>query len=490
MNNFNSNQSHQVLSGQYILCKSKNLIPVNFSIRELQGWYLGYSIPVVDIITPKSFQIGYLLGYPISLAGILIQENLVFSHQEECSPSNFEEFIYELGGRFVAILITKKHSRIYLDPAGSLATVWCEKLEIIASQTSLIPYIKGFENNEELINKLEFPNKDIWFPFSSTPRNSIERLLPNHFLDLNKWYTLRHWPSGEIEQNSNIENSILEISSILKIHISAIANKYPIYMSLTAGRDSRVLLACARNQLNNIIFFTREMHDEVARIDCEIAPKIANYFGLNHVILKYKPATETELNEWLYKTGYCVAGRVWKSVKTLKQLDPDRIFLPGLASEVGRSYYWNKYDTASSSLSESILLKKIHIPAISELKKRAFQWLEELPTKNSLTILDLLYIEQRLGCWAGPLHYGLVSNGFVLSPFVHRKIFEIMLSLPPDYRRNQLLTRDLISTQWSELLYFPFNEYIGVKKYFHIAKNKIYKNDTVKKIIKKVMKKC
>ena len=150
--------------------------------------------------------------------------------------------------------------------------------------------------------------------------------------------------------------------------------------------------------------------------------------------------------------------------------------------------YWNKYDTTSSALSESILLKKIGIPAISELKKRASQWLQELPTKNSLTILDLFYLEQTLGCWAGPLHYGLVSNGFVVSPFVHRKIFEIMLSLPPEYRRNQLLARDLISTQWPELLYFPFNEYIGIKKYFHIAKNTIYANGTVKKVMKKVQK--
>lgn len=485
MKDCNTNYSSQLLSGQYILCKSKNFIPQNFSVRELQGWYLGCSIPVINIFTSESVHIGWLLGYPINLDGKLIKETLIFPHKRECSPSNFEELIYGLGGRFVAILITTIDSRVYLDPAGSLATVWCEKQEIVASTTSLIPYIQGCENNEELIKSLEFPKKDIWFPFSLTSRYSIERLLPNHFLDIKKWSVVRHWPLGEIEPTSNIENSILEISSILKNHINTIANEYPIYMSLTAGRDSRMLLACAKSLLNNIVFFTREMPDELAKLDCEISPKIAKRFGLNHVILKYEVARETELKEWLYRTGYCVAGRVWKSVKTLKQLDPSRIFLPGLASEVGRSYYWNKYDTESSPLSESILLKKIHIPAIDEIEKRASQWLEGLPTKNSLTILDLLYIEQRLGCWAGPLHYGIVNNGFVLSPFVHRRIFEIMLSLPPEYKRNQFLPRDLISTQWSELLSFPFNEYIGIKKYFYIAKNTIYEKGIVKKFLKK-----
>ena len=81
-------------------------------------------------------------------------------------------------------------------------------------------------------------------------------------------------------------------------------------------------------------------------------------------------------------------------------------------------------------------------------------------------ILDLTYIEQRLGCWGGPQHYGHPhSSALRLFPFCHRKIFELMLKLPYEYRQKQELTIDIIRQEWPELLSLPFNSFTGIRAY-------------------------
>ena len=464
------------LPHQYILCQNATNVPSTWQTKNYGNWYLGHdkSLPVGELQDTNSKFIGWLLGYPIDRKGNLINHlKLNIAAESDDLISKFETSIYELGGRFVAVLLSQTTSRLYLDPIGSLATVYCPQQQIVASTTTLIPYTKKCDDNRELIEQLKITQRDGWYPFGLTPRNGIARLLPNHFLDLRQWQTRRHWPNWDANCQQPFDwrirdRYITEIANILTRQIGAIARTYPIYMSLTAGRDSRMLLACAKQHLDQIVFFTREIPDDSAKLDCEIASTLAHKFGLNHRLLPYQKATETELNQWLAQTGYCVAGRVWRSVRTLKKLKGDRIYLPGLVAEVGRAYYWMNHDTSDEPISAVELLARLKMPITPLFQQKAQQWLSQLPTKNRFQVLDFLYLEQRLGCWAAPLHYGLVNNSFCLSPFVHRRILEIMLSLPVTYRKNQLLAKDLVQQQWPELLELPFNEYVGIKSYLHL----------------------
>jgi len=105
------------------------------------------------------------------------------------------------------------------------------------------------------------------------------------------------------------------------------------------------------------------------------------------------------------------------------------------------------------------------------LVKEAANWLKELPTANLLEKLDLFYLEQRLGCWAGPSMYGPVGSRFLAYAFNSRQIYDKMLSLPADYRRAGRLSKDLIRLKWPELLEFPFNEPLGLLKLERKARN-------------------
>ncbi|MEL6930463.1 MAG: hypothetical protein AAFO95_17795 [Cyanobacteria bacterium J06600_6] len=461
---------------QYILCRDRLNIPSTWAVKQLKSWYLGHdsALPIVDIQDRANQTIGWLVGYPIDGQGKLGNRlQLTFDAPAKNFTQQFETAMAEYGGRYVAILLSSTASRLYLDPAGTLATVYCPSQEIVASSTTLIPYRSECGDNQALIDAIQPQKRDGWYPFGLTPRHGVSRLIPSHCLDLDSWQSQRYWSTAHITPTTDCDRSVAKIAAILTRQIKAIAKKYPIYLSLTAGRDSRMLLACSRSSLTRTKFFTREIPDSSARLDCEIATNLAERFDLDYRLLTYQNPSPTELEQWLLQTGNCVAGRVWQSVKTLKQLESDRIYLPGIAAEVGRCFYWRRQDTTEQEVSAIEILERMRMPQTPLLQQKAQQWLTQLPVKDRFAVLDLLYLEQRLGCWAGPLHYGLVNNGFCLSPFVNRRLLEIMLSLPVDYRQNQLFARDLIRQQWSELLTMPFNRYPGIQGQLLVLQQKI-----------------
>jgi hypothetical protein len=225
-----------------------------------------------------------------------------------------------------------------------------------------------------------------------------------------------------------------------------------------------MLLACAREQLNKIQFFTFARDRETA--DTHIARALARRFGLDHRVLPMEYANSDELAAWLDRTGDCVSGDIWKIHPTLRRLDPTRALLPGMAGEVARAFYWQDTDSAATRLSPRELVRRCHLPANEQILDGAEAWLAEIADFDCLTILDLMYIEQRLGCWGGPQQYGGDDRAVrQLFPLAHRAVFEAMLALPADYRREEQLARQICELAWPELLSLPFNEFSGWQRY-------------------------
>ena len=204
-------------------------------------------------------------------------------------------------------------------------------------------------------------------------------------------------------------------------------------------------------------------HDNVPRLDCAIARRLAGRAKLR--VIPWVAASEQELRDWLERTGNCVAGRIWKAAGVDAQLsEGEQIQLIGLAGEVGRAFYWRESDTEGSALTEHEILNRLGLPTDPLIVKATQDWWEAVPVQGTLLKLDLLYIENRLGCWAGPSLYGS-QRRFALSPFNSRSVFDAMLSLPSDLRRTNFLPHALIEEKWPELLFLPFNTPVGWKRH-------------------------
>jgi hypothetical protein len=144
-------------------------------------------------------------------------------------------------------------------------------------------------------------------------------------------------------------------------------------------------------------------------------------------------------------------------------------WLTGFAGEVGRAFYSRATDSETQKMSPAELLERMNLPSSDRLQEAMRAWLCGLPDLPLSTLLDFVYLEHRLGCWASPHLYGAAPFAVNLTPFSHREIFDVMLRLPSAYRRGKALSGDIISAAWPELLSLPYNDYPGIRHFIGLS---------------------
>ena len=451
----------EILFNQFVLTQgSTNRYPSAWPKRELQGWVLAHhkSTPIADILDQTGEQIGWIVGHTISVDGEFLPRSITLN----LSPNDeiLESQLYKLSGRWVAILLTEEISRVYLDAGGSLAVVYSTQQPIVASTPSLIDD-KQHPYNHELVNLLDLPNTNRWYPAGLTPKINLHRLLPNHKLDLRNLEAKRHHycnPYQEIS-SAQIQTNINEIVDRISFVFEAIANKGKVLLPLTAGRDSRMLLACTRSIQEHIASFTFESGAKNKVIDEKISAHIAKRFRLPHRLVPITISDERLLEKWMYLTGGCAGGDIAKIYSSLKEFDKSCTLTPGAMGELGRAYYWQESDQTTEQLDAAELLRLAQLPNHPILIKSMQCWLTNLNEFSKHQILDLFYLEQEGGCWAAPQQYG--SDCFVshhIMPFVDRITIDNMMCLPLDYKISNRFADDICKIAWPDLLSVPFNE--------------------------------
>lgn len=478
--------------GQFILTKNCDLIPESWNRYEKDQWFLGVlELPVTVIENQERQMIGWCLGHPVShkepwATKIVIE----CENGDSIDMRSVENFYQNTGGRFAFVLLTKKEAKFLLDTFGSLAAVYSTFEPTVASTPTLLG--EKYEWNTGLISLLNMPESDRWFPLGLTPKEKVRRLLPNHYLNLNDWSVGRHWPvdKSDLAVEEDIDKNVSNVISCLKKTIGIIANRYPIQASLTAGRDTRMVLACMRDHLENSHFITFAEDDET--VDMQIASRLVEKLGLRHSFVPIRAATDDEMLRWLYVTGHAAGGEIWKIHKTLEDYDRQRVMLNGVAAIGGVSRV-RKNDLLNEKISGADLLGRYNLPCEEMLVSEADKWLCELSAYHSVVVANLSFLEQRMACWAAPQFYGNIFSRFEISPFNHRRIYQAMMRLPHEYWWRKELANDICRRLWPELLELPFNEFIGLKNYVHKTKryiNKTKKNSVrfTKNLVKRLVK--
>jgi hypothetical protein len=78
-----------------------------------------------------------------------------------------------------------------------------------------------------------------------TPDRRVRRLLPSHFLELQTFRSVRYWPTAPSPFRATREADavVAAIGRRLRENVESMAGSEPLRISLTAGRDSRSVLA-------------------------------------------------------------------------------------------------------------------------------------------------------------------------------------------------------------------------------------------------------
>ncbi|SFR73853.1 hypothetical protein SAMN04487947_4031 [Halogeometricum rufum] len=391
----------------------------------------------------------------------------------------FEDVLRGLLGRYVGLLDADGVHRVYPDSAAALPVVYHKDEPVVAASPLAIPSVSHARDfRADLFEAVRWPlisrGCNTWVPGKLTYYRGVERLLPNHYLDLKRWEAVRYWPrDGQRDDAANGGSADEEIQTVVETlqHLfDRIASVYrrPA-MPLTAGKDSRLLLAVARELVEDGTVSLYTFGGSDYEVDPHIARRIASDHRLDWRPLRIVEATTSEQKAWLRATGCTVSSAIREIHPTLRSLDAD-VQIGGLGGEIARGYFWRESDRAETEIDPVELLFRFSKPPHPELISSLEAWYEGVGHLDTYTMLDLAYQEHRLGCWAGPQHLGLPPGLDYIRPLWYRPIIESMHRLPPEMRRADEFPTRIVETCWPELNDYPYNSFTDWKGYWKTAR--------------------
>jgi hypothetical protein len=227
-------------------------------------------------------------------------------------------------------------------------------------------------------------------------------------------------------------------------------------MPLTAGNETRALLALAKGRENRLTFFTGNFPGAV--IDLGTARRLAGKFGLKHVVTSVRPRTGAGIQDWRLRTGHCIGGAIGHFQMQRDAIAGAEVEFSGAAGEVGRGFLWAASDVAGDRLTSGVLLARLKLPQIDRFVAATDKWLDSVKQFDAFTVMDLAYIELKMACWAGPQATGTETTATQVWPLSSRRCFSAMMSAPPQVRLEQSLFIRIVQREWPELLQIPINK--------------------------------
>jgi hypothetical protein len=417
-------------------------------------------LSVHGLLDPGGIEVGWLLGNPIDLESETLISGSVqtpLRHDAGAVGRDFQDWLYQFGGRFAAIVLQPQQV-LFPDGGATLPVVFDRELQCAASSPFLLCRPDSTFPESPLVDVMAVFETGNYFLLESTPHARANLLLPNHALDLGRWEQSRTWPTGPFE-GDDVQSLVERVATILERTLTAVAKAGHPNMSLTAGRDSRTFLACSREVLDRMRFFTVALPDDQGTTDLATAPRLAERYGLDYRVLPWLEPSKADLELFMYRTGCFVGERRGRTAtRSYDQLGGNEVYVSGVASPA-TNWALRRSDDPNLRLRAEDLLSRTGCPPHPEMIRRARDWLAGVPEGLSgLDILALFYYEMRGGAWGGMLTMAYPeAYSFALYPYTHRSITDTEFRFPWEYRRCERIYRDLIATRWKELLGVPFN---------------------------------
>ena len=425
------------------------------------GWTLhaGSRLPVT-VLTHRGREVGWLLGWAVLPEGGFADETGSVDIPSPTDVSAVEGFLDGLAGRWLCVLTTGG-ARAYLDAGGTLAAVYSPRREEFASTTTLLQENPTARPTRRAVP----PNR--FYPFGETSDPTMFRLLPSHTLDLGTFETSRYWPRAPIVRvtdDAGVAEQVAIIATRLERIMGELARRVRLLLPLTAGRDSRMFVAAARTVLDRSHFVTFDYGDQ-RRADVDYARDVARDFDLPLTVVPLpRRASASARSDYLHAIGNDNAdGKARDFLMGASALPEHRGWLTGFAGEVGRGYFWGDLDEA---ITPELLLNRMSLDATPVRLELATRWLESLPDGDAAFVLDMMYIDVRLGGWPSPQQYGTAPFTLVAMPIAQREIFAAMLRLPVAFRREQKLSPAVVRMLWPELAEYPYQRRKGAIGYW------------------------
>jgi hypothetical protein len=374
--------------------------------------------------------------------------------------------IEPLGGRWIFVVKSPQSLRLIHDAAGlrqvyysdaaQTEELWCASQPVhIAKACNL----RMDRNAIEFIKWFQDKDSTFYWPGNSSPYGSICRLLPNHFLDLETGKTSRYWPSINRE-SCTLDDSVTSISDKLTKMMQSAANRFDLMVAMSAGWDSRLMLAACKPIARNLRYYTiKRPGTEMTHPDIGITSKLLKKLGLVHDLIEIRPQVSSQFEDiYDQQVPFTHKGAKLAMYTLFKRYDRQKVGATGNVSEVARCYY-KRPDPLTKDVTTEYLMKVAHVDH-PFARKHFDSWIQAIETSTKYNVLDLFYWEIRTGSWLAQKYLEFDTAWLdIFSPYNNRRLLIDMLSVEEVHRQgpSNELYRRLIEKMWPDILIYPIN---------------------------------
>lgn len=418
--------------GHYLLTREPGRHPFpDANWRTIGDWSLWVS-PGLEV---EQWPQGWLVGYALQPSGERV------ASAEAFDPARQD-------GRWVFIDL---ENQTVVGGAAHFLGI-CHHLN--SGDVSSNPSLLSEDLDHELIQAVDSGPNAGYFPFGLTAHHQVRRVLPHHTLCL-RTNTARRtvWPD---QTPGDVSEALDAIIGGAKAMLANARRWGPLAVAFSGGTDSRILLAVMRSDPPDLLYTFRNSFRQGPLLDLILARKVAKLTGIRHQEIPAEldpPELEASYKQL---TGQVVISTICR-VSTMRSKVRGHVDISGVAAELYRSYFQYPEDQPDKQMTPEYLVKRVMLPEVPQLVQAAGAWLEELNLRELDPVLNLSYMEHRVGSWAAPQsHFWGEFPG--VAPFVTHSAYQAMLRLPRDYRVQATAVRDICEREWPELLSVPINE--------------------------------
>jgi hypothetical protein len=305
--------------------------------------------------------------------------------------------------------------------------------------------------------------------------DGVKHLIPNHFFDINKHEAFRYWPNEPIKRLHLVE-AVTKSCKFLQGIMNSILHRHQVIMAITAGTDTRTLLAASKGMHDKIHYFVSNCNLGHTHPDISVPKKIFENIGIPFQVYDVPDDVDNEFRK-IYRGNTFLASEHYLPpiYHVFFKKHSKKMCVLGVG-EIGRTFYGEE-SKRLNGFQLAYKLRYKNCPYVISKCKKILDEMLPVARKYSLNVLVLLYWEQRLGNWGAVRNSESQIAIDKVDPFNSYQLNEIFLGVDEKYKNYTespcVLFREMIFSMWPELLEWPINPPCDLRGKTKLILNKI-----------------
>jgi hypothetical protein len=298
-----------------------------------------------------------------------------------------------------------------------------------------------------------------WMPGDRSLFAGVSALLPNHSLSLPDGEVTRFWPQGPLEPAGPEDAATADCLRLLRGVVEAARKRFPLAVPMTAGWDSRLMLALCRADAADLYAFTLDYPNLPRQSrDVWVPQRLLAALGIPHHLIPYPGVVDADFKR-IHRANLASANDAYcADAQALRGAYPDaKVCVTGDAAEVVKCFY-KRSRPDSEPVTPEELAGLAGLGSHPFVRAAFADWLRDAGGAP-VDLLDLFCGEQMAGRWQAQVRaeFDIVQESF--APLGNRRLLRRMLG----FDRSQLESPDFrlfsrfIEELWPEVLAFPIN---------------------------------